>query len=146
MILLSILAVAVAAVPTLGGYGVAVLVRGRRRRDRVLRGLAAVAAAVTIAVYSWGALAMLQDETAATEACQQAVGPTHAGDVAGYEISFVPLRFGCRVDGVGTYEAFVPGFVNPTALVLVLVTAVLVGLARQDAPVTPFSTTGGTTS
>jgi hypothetical protein len=123
------------------------LVRARRRRERVLRGLASVAAAATIAVYTWGVLSMFQDESSATIGCQRVAGAAHVDDVSGYETSFIPLHFGCRVDGVGTIEGFVPGFVNPTALTLALVTALLLAQARQarnEAPVPPA--TGDTTS
>jgi hypothetical protein len=147
VIVLLIPAVSAVAVPTLFGYGIAVLVRGRRRRDRVLRGLVALAAAATIAVYAWGALHMIQDQTSANDTCQQAVGPAHAGDISAYETSLIPLHFACRVDGAGSYEPFVPGFVNPTALALALLTCLLAAAAQQAKRVTPIpSTTGGTTS
>jgi hypothetical protein len=147
LIFLLILAVALLAVPGLGGHGVAVLVRGRRRRDRVLRGLAEVAFAATIAVYAFGAMSMFRDESGANAACQQAVGPAHSSDIAAYEISFLPVRFGCRVDRVGTWQVFVPGFVNPAVLALSLVTVLLVALAWRAAQATPIpSTSGDTTS
>lgn len=129
------------AVPTLGVHGAALLGCGRRRRGHVLRGFAEMTAAATLAVYAWGAWSMFVDETAASDACQRAVGPAHAWDVAAYETSFFPLRFGCRVDGVGTYEAVVPEFVNPMAFALAASSLVLVVLARRAERATPTPST-----
>lgn len=130
VVMLLVLLAALVAVPALGGYGVAVLVRARRR-ERVLRGLAALAGATTVAVYAFGVLTMFQDETAADEACKRAVPPTLAGHVSGYETSFVPLRFGCHVEGAGTWDIWVPGWVNPAVAALLVVTVVTVALARR---------------
>ena len=95
-----------------------------------LRRLAALAAAGAAAVYAWGALHLLMDETAAAE-CRAAVGPAHAGDIDRYEWSFVPLRFGCHVADGGTYDIAVPAYVSPIALVF---GALSVVLAASDPP------------
>jgi formate hydrogenlyase subunit 3/multisubunit Na+/H+ antiporter MnhD subunit len=142
-VVLLILMIAMAGIPGLSGYGVVVLVRGRRQREGVLRGLASVAAAATLAIYSFGVLTMFPDETLAAETCQDAVGPAHAANVTSYETSFVPLRFGCHVEGVGTWNIFVPGWVNPTVLALLLLTVVLLALTRLAARTAPVTTTTG---
>lgn len=122
----------------LAGYAFSAIVRHGFRpsgRTSPLRYFATLAAAATIAVYAWGALHMLVDESTASQQCKEAVGPTHAAHVAGYHTSFVPLRFGCQVEGVGTYEALVPGYVNPTVLGLALLTVLLAisaALASSD--------------
>jgi hypothetical protein len=68
---------------------------------------------------------MLQDETSADLRCKAAVGPGNATHVASYDISYFPLHFGCRVHGVGTFEAAVPGYLNPTLIALVAVAVAL---------------------
>jgi len=124
----------------------------RRHRDRpggFLQALATVSGAAALGVYTWGIVHLLMDETQADANCKAAVGRALASDVAGYDVSFLPLRFGCRVDGVGTFEAVVPTHVNPTVLGLVLLTALLAGLARvrsSDRPTPAPSPTRSSTS
>ncbi|GAB3257524.1 hypothetical protein [Kineosporia babensis] len=132
LVLIPLLALFV--VPVLGGFGVVVLVRGRRQRPRVLRGLAMVTAAATIAAYTWGALHLLRDESDTNNRCQAVVGPKYAGDIEAYEHSLVPLRFACRVDGVGTWEIFVPGYANLLVLALALATVLLAALSYSRLP------------
>jgi len=115
-------------VPALVWRGLAGLLRRERRHSPggVLRALAALTAAGALGVYTRGLLPMLfTQESSADQDCKTAAGPTHAGDVDGYDVWFLPLRWGCRVDGVGTFEAMVPGYVNPTMFGLLLVTALL---------------------
>lgn len=98
----------------------------RAGRERItFRYLAMFVWSVTIATYVWGVLHLLQDESAADAACKAAVGPQNAGHVASYDISYLPLHFGCRVTGVGTFEAAVPGYLNPTLIALLLVSLAL---------------------
>lgn len=80
----------------------------------------------------------------ATNACQAAVGPSLAGQVSGYDASFVPLGFACLVPGGERYEVFVPGYVNPTVLALLVLTIVLVVMAtaRTAATSSPAEATG----
>lgn len=134
VVLSSILLFGVIVVPLLTGYALVTWVRCASRPPRVpglLRGAAALATGAAIGVYWWGALHMFRDETATEEACNAAVGPDLAGDVDRYETAFIPLRFGCHVDGSGTYDAMVPGYVNPSVLVLAVLAVVLVVLARR---------------
>lgn len=143
VVLLCVLAVALVAVPGLLGYGIVTLARRSRASlaDRALRCLAALAAAAAIGVYAAGALSMFQDETAANQACAEAVGPALAGRIDGYETSFVPLRFACRVDGADSYEVFVPGWTNPAALGLAVLTLVLTAVSRSATGATPATPT-----
>jgi hypothetical protein len=133
VVVLVVLYIALVGIPGLSLYGAVLIIRGRRRRERVLRGAASVAAAATLAVYAFGVLTMFPDETGAAETCQEAVGPAHAANVSSYETSFIPLRFGCHVEGAGTWNIWVPGWVNPTVGALLLVTVVLVALSRKAA-------------
>ncbi|GAA4231256.1 hypothetical protein GCM10022254_27940 [Actinomadura meridiana] len=92
---------------------------GYRRSPGVgVRCLTAVVAAAAIGMYVWGALHLVIDKTTADQECKAAVGAARAGDVDRYEPSFVPLGFGCHVAGGGSYEAAVPGYVNPAVAVL----------------------------
>lgn len=130
VVLLGIASVGLVGTPIVLWHGLAGLRRARRGRPAgVLRAFATISGAAALGVYTWGSLHLLMDESQADENCKTAVGRALSGDVAGYDVSFIPLRFGCRVDGVGTFEAVVPGHVNPTVLGLVLLTALLAGLA-----------------
>jgi hypothetical protein len=98
----------------------------RKGRERLTYGyLSRLAWAAAIATYSWGAHNLLQDETSADQACRAAVGQDHAGHVDRYVTSFFPLHFGCHVNGAGTFEATVPGYLNPTIVALLLVAIAL---------------------
>jgi hypothetical protein len=131
VVLLGIAVAGLAGTPIAVWRGLAGLRRARRSRPAgVLRAFATLSGAAALGVYTWGLLHLLMDESQADENCKAAVGRALSGDVAGYDVSFLPLRFGCRVDGVGTFEAVVPGHVNPTVFGLVLLTALLAGLAR----------------
>lgn len=109
--------------PTLAIYGIEGLVRRSVRASgerAVLRHLSALVWSATAAAYVWGLLYIVQDESSGALACQSAVGPQYAEHVSGYEVSFFPLHFGCQVDGVGTFEGAVPGYINPLVIVLLL--------------------------
>ncbi|MEU4208539.1 hypothetical protein AB0F13_00820 [Streptomyces sp. NPDC026206] len=116
---------------SLAVYGLATMPLLSIRRatmEVVLRSLAALAASAAIGMYAWGALHLSMDETAADMACKDAVGSARASDIDRYEASYIPLRFGCHVksDGIhwvtrdGSTWTAVPGYVNPSVLVLVL--------------------------
>lgn len=115
-----------------------ILSRGRRSRPGgVARATALLTGAGALGVYVVSVLPLLYtDETRADQLCKAAVGPVRAAHVVAYEVTFVPLRFGCRVEGGESYEALVSGYVNPTVLGLVLGAAFLAVIARRQ------STTG----
>ncbi|MGW9212276.1 hypothetical protein ACWGR4_35590 [Embleya sp. NPDC055664] len=135
VVLLLIILVGLVATPTLFVYAFKTMARHGIRKSGsavTLRYLAAFAAGAALAVYAWGALGLLMDETAAAQACKDAVGPARAGSVDRYEFALVPLRFGCHVAGDGTYEAVIAGYVNPTVLGLVLLAVVLAVFAAFE--------------
>ncbi|WP_406330410.1 hypothetical protein [Streptomyces sp. NBC_00203] len=97
------------------------------KRETVLRGFAGLAAAAAAAMYVWGALHLVKDESMTTEACRAAVGRAHAADITGSDVSYLPLHLNCHVRGAGSYAAAVPDYVNPAVLGLAL-TAVALGV------------------
>ncbi|GIF76756.1 hypothetical protein [Asanoa siamensis] len=111
---------------------VVLTVRGVRGLDRRLRGIALLAAAGAVAVYTWGLLhvtyAVLRAEDGGTgsspvEPCRKA-GSQRADHVIGYGVSYVPLDVTCHLSDGGSYRASsVPGWVNPAAGVLALTSA-----------------------
>ncbi|WP_124823152.1 hypothetical protein [Micromonospora ureilytica] len=115
-----------------------------RSNERVgrLRAAALLVGAATVAVYAWGLLhlgfAVLRAEdggagSSPIEPCRVA-GPQLASLVVGYDVSVLPLRFECRLSGGGTYvTSSVPGYVNPAAAGLGLVTATCGVLAARTA-------------
>lgn len=86
-----------------------------------------------VCVYLWGLLHMPSDEAEyLRQACTRAGGEQWAARVDGYETSFVPLRFVCRVDGDGGIST-IPSWINPTVGVLAslaLITAAAALLTR----------------
>jgi hypothetical protein len=84
----------------------------RRRRWLLPAGLACAAGAAAIGGYVWGALHLTMDETQATELCRSAVPAEQAGHVAGYETTFIPLQFGCRLPDGQVVPTAVPDDVN----------------------------------
>ncbi|MFJ2557306.1 MULTISPECIES: hypothetical protein [unclassified Streptomyces] len=118
--------------PWLAVRGVRLLTR-RKNRDThtVVRGTAALAWACAIGMYTWGVLHfLLLDESSQTQACQERVGSERARSVSGHEYSFLPLRFRCQVTTGETYDAVVPGYVNPAAGAFGLAAAALTFVAR----------------
>ncbi|WP_211343282.1 hypothetical protein [Actinomadura pelletieri] len=109
-------------------YGVRLLVRASRLRTATatLKAGAVLAWAATIGIYTWAVLPLLFfDDPDQSKACNEAVG---AKRLAGYEPSFVPLRFGCRTGDGHTVEAIIPSYVNLSVTVLGLCAVVLTGL------------------
>ncbi|MGC4744518.1 hypothetical protein ACLQ28_02470 [Micromonospora sp. DT201] len=116
--------------------------RGERDRRGWLRTVALLAGAGTVAMYAWGLLhlgyAVMRAEDGGAgsfpiEPCREA-GPQRASQVNGYEVSYLPIRFECRLSGGGTYvTSSVPGYVNPTTTALGLITAVFGVLAARMA-------------
>ncbi|MET7947411.1 hypothetical protein [Micromonospora sp. NPDC005324] len=131
----------------LGGGVIATVltVRGVRavlRKDERVRAAALLAGAGAVALYAWGLLhlgyAVLQAEdggagSAPVEPCREA-GPQVASLVVGYDVSFLPLHFECRLSGGGYYvTSSVPGYVTPAAVALGLITATCGVLASTTA-------------
>ncbi|MEV0094329.1 hypothetical protein [Streptomyces sp. NPDC050738] len=116
-ILVLLLAIAgLIATPWLGIRGVLTLTRaGAAWTTRTaLKGAALLACAGMVGMYTWGVLHLvLLDESRQMTACQEALGPVGSKLLDGYEPSFVPLQFGCHTKSGWTYEAVVPGYVNP---------------------------------
>lgn len=102
--------------------------------DRRLRRLGWLTGAAALSVYTWGALHLVLDETAASDACHQVVraaaGRNAEADISAYRTTYVPLGFGCQVRGRGTFEAAVPAYVNPTAFGLAALGVLFVQLDR----------------
>lgn len=123
---LLLLLAGVIATPWLLVYGIRLLIRARTDRTRaaVLRTAAALAWAAAVGMYTWGMERVLfLDDQAQARACRVATGSDH---VAGYDPSFIPLRFGCLVGNGHTVDAAVfPPFLNLTVGVLVLGAVVL---------------------
>ncbi|MEU8330035.1 hypothetical protein [Micromonospora sp. NPDC048839] len=107
-----------------------------------LRAAALLAGAATVGVYAWGLLhlgyAVLRAEDGGAGSfpiapCREA-GPQRASQVDGYDVSYLPLRFECRLSGGGGYvTSTVPGYVNPGTVVLGLLTATCGVLASTTA-------------
>ncbi|WP_433312486.1 hypothetical protein ACQP0U_27325 [Micromonospora sp. CA-269861] len=134
----------------LGGAAIAtaLTVRGLRavfrksERSGRLRAAALLVGAGAVAMYAWGLLhlshAVLQAEdggagSSPIEPCRQA-GPQMASLVVGYDVSFLPLRFECRLSRGGTYvTSSVPGYVNQATAALGLITATCGVLAATTA-------------
>jgi hypothetical protein len=126
------------ATPGLAIYAVVTLVRAGRRRTRagLLKGAAILAWVATVGMYTWGVLhLLLLDEHAQAAACTKVLGgPDKRSEVVvdRYETSFVPLRFGCHVKGGKTYEAAIPGYLNPVAGVSAVSAVALTACAARS--------------
>ncbi|MFE9189383.1 hypothetical protein ACFYL6_07230 [Micromonospora sp. NPDC007208] len=121
--------------------GLRAVFRSRERSGR-LRAAAFLVGAVAVALYAWGLLhlgyAVLRAEdggagSSPIEPCRRA-GPQMASLVVGYDVSFLPLRFECRLSGGGSYvTSSVPGYVNQGAAALGVVAATCGALASTTA-------------
>ncbi|MFF0445701.1 hypothetical protein ACFYT4_04625 [Streptomyces sp. NPDC004609] len=129
---------------TLLGHGLGNLGRFVFRRSAyevLFRGLAALLGAVAVAVYTWGMLhvssSVLSAEDGGTDSspipsCRTPGWKerTEANGIIDYSVDYVPLRFVCETNDGGSYATdSVPGYVNPTVLVLALAATVCVGAA-----------------
>lgn len=126
----------VVVTPWLVIRGVVLLARtgNRRTTHTAVKGAVALAWACAIGMYTWGVLHLvLLDESNQARACEEALGSERAQLVEGYEYQFVPLRFKCRVVGGQTFQAVVPGYVNPAAGIFGVSAAALM-LARRSHP------------
>lgn len=132
-------------VPVLLVYTVVVVVRRlvkrRPARGTALRAAALLAACVAVANYSWGALHLTADDSAAIARCQASVPKAYVSGRLTYDVSLVPLRAQCRVPGVGAFApkstwadgdlGELPGYVNPTvAVATCLALALFVAVKR----------------
>jgi hypothetical protein len=111
-------AAGVVVTPWLVVRGVRLLLRAGGKRDAqiVVKGVAALAWACTVGMYGWGMLHLLKlDESNQALACEKRLRSEQVKSVAGYEYSFLPLHFRCRVTSGQEYDAVVPGYVNPGA-------------------------------
>jgi hypothetical protein len=126
-------AAGVVVTPWLAIRGALLLFRdgGKRDAQRVVKGAAALAWACAVGMYGWGMLHLLMlDESNQALECAERLKSEQVKSVVGYEYSFLPLQFRCRVTGGQTYNAVVPGYVNPVAGVLGVTAAVLTYVAR----------------
>ncbi|MBH1935584.1 hypothetical protein I5Q34_15110 [Streptomyces sp. AV19] len=126
-------------------YGLGALVRGGlRRADRRvwLRSLAALLGAGAAALYTWGllfiagAVVEAEDGGADSSPLRPCRTPGHwqrALRVVDYKVDYVPLRFVCKTEGGGSFDAeSVPGYVNPAVLGFALAAAVSAGAAVYE--------------
>ncbi|MFG1653857.1 hypothetical protein ACGFIE_28385 [Micromonospora sp. NPDC049275] len=132
LLLAALSGVAVAVFLTVRGLRAVVRRSERSRPGGWLRAAALLAGAAAVAMYAWGLLhvgfAVMQAEDGGAgsfpiEPCREA-GPQLASRVDGYAVSYLPIRFECRLSDGGTYvTSSVPGYVNPVVAALGLITA-----------------------
>ncbi|WP_413799503.1 hypothetical protein [Streptomyces iranensis] len=120
------------------GSGIARRTGRRMTRAEWLGGTALPSVCATIALYAWGALhVMFMESDNMREECAEAGGAAKAAQVDRYSASYLPLRFTCRIDEGGSYDAAVPGYVNPAmgiAFVLAIATGAVSVVARDQRP------------
>ncbi|MEU5282643.1 hypothetical protein N7925_14775 [Streptomyces sp. CA-278952] len=105
--------------------------RGGRDARTLVRGAAAVAWACAFGFYTWGLLHFVTlDESRQAQACEERLGAERARSVDGYEYAFLPVKFRCHLTGGQTYDAVVPGYVNPAAGLFGVTAAALTYAAR----------------
>ncbi|MFM9447043.1 hypothetical protein [Streptomyces acidiscabies] len=122
---LLLLCVGLIATPWLLVRGVGLL----RREGTAFRAAGVFAWAGAVGVYCWGLSQLVFfDGPDMSRACDSAV---RQGELAGYEASFVPLRFGCRVTGGATVDVYLPSYVNVVAAVCVVCAVVLTVHGRR---------------
>ncbi|KUM86601.1 hypothetical protein OIE43_19125 [Streptomyces pseudovenezuelae] len=137
--LLFILLIGVVVVISLIGYlGSSVARREQRPPGHRLwlRAGCILSVCAAICVYMWGALHVLfMEDMNMRQACVAAGGEARASTVDGYEASYIPLRFTCRISEGGSYTAAIPPWINPALSGLVglgLITGVASGITRDD--------------
>ncbi|MFJ2199474.1 hypothetical protein [Streptomyces violaceusniger] len=129
------------------GSGVSKRTGRRKTRADWLGGIALLSVCATIALYIWGALhVMFMENDNMREECTRAGGAAKAAQVDRYEAHYLPLRFTCHLDEGGSYDAALPGYVNPAmaiAFVLAIATGAVSVVARdQDRSTSPTATRG----
>jgi len=129
MVYMSLLLLLVCALAVFGflGYGGQTFAGGLRRQSlpEVLRGGAAIAAAVAAGAYAWGllgvtgALVEVHDGgagSAPVQACRMP-GQQADGQVTGYHVDWLPLGFVCETSDGGSHgSGDVPAYVTPLVL------------------------------
>ncbi|MCM3809991.1 hypothetical protein ND808_29745 [Streptomyces sp. DR7-3] len=109
------------------GSGIAKRTGRRKTQDEWLGGTALLSVCATVALYIWGALhVMFMENDNMREECAKAGGAVKAAQVDRYEAHYFPLRFTCHIDEGGSYDAAVPGYVNP-AMTIAFVLAIATG-------------------
>ncbi|MBL1118912.1 hypothetical protein JK364_42100 [Streptomyces sp. 110] len=129
------------------GSGLAKRTGRRKTRAEWLGGIALLSVCVTIALYIWGALhVMFMESDTMREACAKAGSPEKAAQVDRYSARYLPLRFTCQIDKGGSYDAAVPGYVNPAmgiAFALAIATGTVSVVTRdQNRSTSPTVTRG----
>lgn len=111
--------------------------KDRVRQQRGWRRAGFLVGSGALVLYMWGLLhllgAVMQAEDGGAGSsplgpCREA-GEQIAGQVIGYDVSYLWLRFNCRLSDGGTYNtSTVPGYVNPAVGLLGVTAFVLVAL------------------
>ncbi|MEU9347239.1 hypothetical protein AB0D74_39165 [Streptomyces sp. NPDC048278] len=120
-VLVTVLFTGLAALTGLAGYLVSRLTRqhlATRTPPTVWRDLSLTAVAGSLALYLWGCLhlVLLERQEIGNECAKRAEGVR----VAAFHGDFVPLRLVCRTDADRSYTVVVPGYLNPSLAVLLL--------------------------
>lgn len=125
LVVLLLIAAGVVGTPTLAlrglWIGAMLLVRAGRVPAAVTWTAAVKSAALlvwagAVGMYTWGVLYLVfTDDYGQSLECDAVAGERRVVD---YEPSFVPLRFGCRLDDGRTIDVIVPDYVNAWAFPL----------------------------
>ncbi|MEU2513939.1 hypothetical protein [Streptomyces syringium] len=94
--------------------------RRESRPSRAWRDLSLLSAAAALAVYVWGCLHLLflEDQELA-ERCERQ-RPAGTPTLVGRRGDFIPLRLVCEASNGHDYSIVIPGYINPTVTVLLL--------------------------
>ncbi|MFF8031690.1 hypothetical protein [Streptomyces sp. NPDC016626] len=136
-VLFTLLLTGASALIGLTAYLCSRLTRQARRRNtpvRMWRDVSLAAVAAGLALYLWGLLHILflDDQEQAQECERQRPEETPA--LVGLRGDFIPLRLVCEASDGHDYSVVVPGHINPSLtvlLLLALVSAVASGLLHQ---------------
>ncbi|MFD4597379.1 hypothetical protein ACFWPQ_05005 [Streptomyces sp. NPDC058464] len=120
-VLVTVLFTGLAALLGLAGYLASRLTRqnlGSRTPPTVWREMSLTAVTGSLALYLWGCLHLvfLERQEIGNECAKKAEGVR----VAAFHGDFVPLRLVCRTDADRSYTVVVPGYLNPSLAVLLL--------------------------
>ncbi|WP_367134967.1 MULTISPECIES: hypothetical protein [Streptomyces] len=87
---------------------------------RLWRDLSLLTAAATLAIYLWGCLhfLFLVDQELA-ERCERQ-RPAGTATLVGLRGDFIPLRVVCKTSNGHDYSIVIPGYINPTVALLLL--------------------------
>ncbi|GAA0598153.1 hypothetical protein [Streptomyces crystallinus] len=148
IVLLFILLIGLITVFSLVGYLVSSGVeRGSlpKTASAWLKTSAILLAVATVLMYMLGAGSLIfMEEPDMYAACRNAGGAAKYHEWDGYDGSYFPPRFLCHVKGGGSYPAQVPGYVNPSLLLLSSLTVATSGLAWFTRPKVATDNTTGT--